>query len=109
MGYSESRLIDYELKGCLLQSRETGETLLKFDARAVDERTQNANFAGNGLASGGHTFRIATATIYNYDPYNHCVIIDGVQYILNARVPATQKIAGEAFGKPRKEMILSLE
>ena len=97
----------YELKNCLLKDSD-GQTLFMFDARAVEERNKSASFVGSGLASDSHSFRIATAKIFNYEPFNHSVVIDEVNYIITARQPLTQKKVGERFRKNISEMLLSL-
>lgn len=104
------RPIQYELKGCKLINAESDEVLAIFDARAVREKNNNGDFAGSGIASGGHSYSIATTAKYNYEVYNHAVLIDGVRFIVIAKHPITHKPLGERFGKKiRQEWVLELE
>ena len=102
--------IKYELKNCKLLDMETGKEILVFDARAVKERTERSGWAGTGIASGGHSWGIATAVQFDFEVGNHAVLVGVNKYLIVSKHPITQKRLGERFVKTKPiETFLELE
>ena len=87
-----------------------GKKLFDFQAMAVEEEMSRGGYANGSIATISTIFRVLTDKIYNYIPFSHKAIIYGVEYIVTAKQPYTQRPVGERFSsKPKKFIILSLE
>ena len=102
--------IKYDLK-CVLVDFETNEKIDEFKARRIRERRQDASFEGGNIASGGHTFSIATNKILNFKPFEQQVICEDLKYLLVAYQPLTHTHPGRSYCAKRqqKEIILELQ
>lgn len=102
--------IKYDMN-CVLVDLNTQKELARFKARRIREKRIDAAFEAGNVASGGQTFTIATNKIYDYKPYAHQVVCEGLTFLIVAYQPLTHTQAGKAWSRKRqnKEIVLELE
>ena len=66
----------------VIKDSETGQEIVSFKARENAPNVNNAGFEAGGVASGGHSYSIATnANVRGLiKSYKHQAFIDGVEY-----------------------------
>ena len=95
---------------CVLRDKKTGSELLTFSAMATGDAVFSAAFEGGGVASSSQNRTIFTETKFDYKPYQHEVIVDGVTYLIVSVVPSMRRRMGAGtWVKPRAVYILTLE
>ena len=87
----------------VIKDRKTGKIIATFSARENEPVVNNAGFEAGGVASGGHTYSIATsANVFGkIKPYSQQAIVDGVEYkvMSKSRSRATVRVQ---FNKQKK-------
>lgn len=100
---------NYDLSVEIINSK-TRELVVRFDARENDQVVNDAGFEGGGVASGGHTYSVATSSNF-YDlikPYEHQAIIDGVEYKVLSKGYSRSKVGKQFLGRKRMETVVYL-
>lgn len=87
----------------VIKDRKTGKIIATFSARENEPVVNNAGFEAGGVASGGHTYSIATnANVFEkIKPYSQQAIVDGVEYkvMSKSKTKATVRVQ---FSKQKK-------
>ena len=102
--------VKYELE-CKLIELRTKKQIATFKARVARDRRVNASFESGNIASGGHSFAIATPDLLDYKAYTHQVEVEGYTYVITAYQPLTHMQVGITYSKKKrvKEILLELE
>lgn len=102
--------VKYELE-CKLVELRTQKQITTFKARVVRDRRVTASFESGNIASGGHSFAIATPDLLDYKPCAHQVVVEGCTYVIVAYQPITHMQVGRTYSYKRrkKEILLELE
>lgn len=83
MGNYNNNSYDYNYDmDVVIKDSKTGKEIVSFKARENAPNVNNANFEAGGVASGGHTYSIATNANVNglIKSYKHQAVIDGIEY-----------------------------
>ena len=100
---------NYDLE-VIIKDRKTGKIVATFSARENEPVVNNAGFEAGGVASGGHTYSIATnANVFEkIKPYSQQAIVDGVEYKVMSKGFTRAKVSMSFLTRKKVETIIYL-